>query len=439
MEAIVYLCIYLIEAYIFYQYAANLFELKYSYRKTVWGVLLAYAAMYAGSFFHNAFLNIFAFMSLSFLLFAWLFWINVPNALFHTIVLSVSMVLCEALSAAALSRYMPEIWQNWSRYSEMIFLGTFSKLLYFFSVQILSAIQKRRKVKRYTADLGTYLLILISLCIISVPFILCVMGWNLPYSRTLEYAIAIGSSIMFITLLLVYSLYGYNQKKSEAFTDLQMQLQKEKDAAEYYQVLVAQDEKQKIMIHDIKNHLQSIALLNQQNDQKKIEQYLDELFKSDSLRPSAQICSHALLNAILCRYRAQCMERSIHFQTDIRNGCVDFLNDEEITALFCNLLDNAMEAIGDTSDSFVEVSVSKRKNQPITTLVVKNSCKKAPKQEKTGQFLTKKSDSRYHGYGFRSVKQIAEKHYGYLQAYYDETEAAFHVIVSFSEQNRGDI
>ena len=433
MEAVVYLCIYLVEAYIFYQYAANLFELRYSQRKTVLGILSAHAIMYAVSFFHNAFGNIFVFALLSWLLLIWLFGINVFNALFHTIILSVSMVLCEALAAAILSGYMPEIWQNWSRYSEMIFLGTFSKFFYFIFTQVLAGVQRKRVVKRFTADFGTYLLILISLCIISVPFILCFLGWNLPYSRTLEYAIAIGSSIMFITLLLVYSLYGYNQKKSEAFTDLQMQLQKEKDAAEYYQVLVAQDEKQKIMIHDIKNHLQSIALLNQQNDQKKIEQYLDELFKSDSLRPSAQICSHALLNAILCRYRAQCMERSIHFQADIRSGCVDFLNDEEITALFCNLLDNAMEAIGDTSDSFVEVSVSKRKNQPITTLVVKNSCKDIPRQGKMGQFLTQKSNPQYHGYGFRSVKQIASQHHGHLQAYYDEVEAAFHVIVSFYE------
>ena len=50
--------------------------------------------------------------------------------------------------------------------------------------------------------------------------------------------------------------YGYNQKKSGEFTDLQLQLQKEKDAGKYYHMLAAQDEQQKIMIHDIKNHLQ---------------------------------------------------------------------------------------------------------------------------------------------------------------------------------------
>lgn len=65
MEAVVYLCIYLVEAYIFYQYAANLFELRYSQRKTVLGILSAHAIMYAASFFHNAFGNIFVFALLS--------------------------------------------------------------------------------------------------------------------------------------------------------------------------------------------------------------------------------------------------------------------------------------------------------------------------------------------------------------------------------------
>lgn len=431
MEAIVYLCIYLVEAYIFYQYASNLFVLKFSLRKTIFLILLGHVIMYVVSFCHNAYCNTFTFTLISFFLLLLLFTIRIPHALFHTIILSITMLLSESLTTAILSKYMSDIWLKWSHYSELTILATFSKLLYFIFTQILSTIQKKRVIKHSIADLGTYLLIMISLCVIAVPLILCSLGWNLPHSTTLEYTIAIGSALMFITLILVYSLYGYNQKKSGEFTDLQLQLQKEKDAAEYYHMLIAQDERQKIMIHDIKNHLQSLAQLNQNGNQQEVEQYLNELLQSDSLSASVQVCDHELLNAILCRYRMQCQELGINFHTDIRSGCADFLSDEEMTALFCNLLDNAIEAIGDTPDSFIEVSMAKRQNPPVTTLVVKNSCPNAPKQGSAGQLLTNKSDPKYHGYGLRSVNRIATKHHGHMQAYYDKADATFHVIVSF--------
>ena len=61
---------------------------------------------------------------------------------------------------------------------------------------------------------------------------------------------------------------------------MQLQLQKEHDSAEYYKMLIAQNENQRILIHDMKKHLQSIALLNEDNENEKIRAYIDQLMHS---------------------------------------------------------------------------------------------------------------------------------------------------------------
>lgn len=434
MDIVVYLSIFIAEAFIFCLYTFKLFIMKYSRVNTILYIALGYFAMYLLSFLHNAYLNVAVFTTIVFLLMLRLFSVRISQALFHTLILSSTMSLSEVIVTNVLSKYISTIWIDWVKWTHdfsFIILAFFSKLLYFLITQLFVIVLKKNKTQRTSLNFGTVLLIIINICALATVHILCQLGWTLPYSTTLEYTIAIGSALMFITLILVYSLYGYNQKKSGEFTDLQLQLQKEKDAAEYYHMLIAQDERQKIMIHDIKNHLQSLAQLNRNGNQQEVEQYLNELLQSDSLSPSVQVCDHELLNAILCRYRMQCQELGINFHTDIRSGCADFLSDEEITALFCNLLDNAIEAIGDTPDGFIEVSMAKRQNHPVTTLVVKNSCPNAPKQGSAGQLLTNKSNPKYHGYGLRSVNRIATKHHGHMQSYYDKTDATFHVILSF--------
>lgn len=52
---------------------------------------------------------------------------------------------------------------------------------------------------------------------------------------------------------------------------MQLLLQRESDSAKYYEMLLSQNENQRILIHDIKKHLQSIELLNAKMNQTKLQ------------------------------------------------------------------------------------------------------------------------------------------------------------------------
>ena len=119
-------------------------------------------------------------------------------------------------------------------------------------------------------------------------------------------------------------------------------------------------ENQRFFIHDMKNHLHSIELLNEQHDHKKVSAYIRQLMQSSDLKESSRLCDHDLLNSILCRYKHQCNNSHISFHTDIRSGTMNFMTDNDITSLFCNLLDNAMEAcmqIPEEEDRFIRIYI----------------------------------------------------------------------------------
>ena len=212
--------------------------------------------------------------------------------------------------------------------------------------------------------------------------------------------------------------------------DLQLSLQKECDTVKYYKMLIQQSEDQSQFVHDIKKHLQSIALLNENGDTGRISAYIESLIHSSALQSSSQICNNEFLNAILARYAAQCRKLNIAFRTDVRNGVCKFLKENDMTSLFCNLMDNAVEAAAQIPGSFIELSVSERKGTAFTIITLTNSCQKNPFAKNKNGISTTKPDKRYHGYGMKIIERIVRNYNGEIQNYYTEDNHTFHAIIT---------
>lgn len=142
------------------------------------------------------------------------------------------------------------------------------------------------------------------------------------------------------------------------------------------------------------------------------------------------ICNNEFLNALLCRYSVQCNELNISFRADIRNNVCNFLKEEDITSLFCNLLDNAIESAAQMQDSFLELSISERAGTNFTIVTLTNSCRKNPFSGQKKVLKTTKSDARHHGYGMKIIEKVVKKYHGEMQVYYSEETYTFHTIIT---------
>lgn len=228
---------------------------------------------------------------------------------------------------------------------------------------------------------------------------------------------------------------------------MQLQLQKEYDTLEYYKAIISNDEQQHILIHDIKNHLNTLAALNESGSKDKVDSYIQNIMASDVFKNPRRLCDHETMNIILARYMNLCRENNVTFTIDIRSNTLVRFTDTDITTLFCNLLDNALAAaksarvLYDTRidkeehdkeweavyAAFITLDI-KHSNTHQTLIVLVNSCPTDPFSN-DGKLYTTKSNKQFHGYGLRSVQKIVAKNNGNMEQYYKADGNEFHTII----------
>ncbi len=426
---IFYIIVYFIEAIILWQYCTNIFFSKFSNYKTCFFAIILYIIPCLIMFQKNIWLNLFTFLFSNFIYIILFFETKCFSALFHSTITTLIMSASELVVTGFMSNLTYDFFDGMSDLGNASIFATLSKILYFFMLQILLHFFVKSKEIKQPYNRGISLLTIVPVFTTVIALSFASISLDIKLSDIHNYLIAISAILMLIINLIVFSIYNYNQQKGKEFMELQLQLQKEYDSAEYYKMLNEQHENQNILIHDIKKHLNSISLLNKQGEQEKVANYIERIIHSSDLRDSVRMCDNTILNAILSRYLRKCQDAHISFRTDIRSGCADFLSDEDLTSLFCNLLDNAYESACKQKNSFIEINMERKEHTAFTLLTMTNSCWSDPFDPNTKQLISTKKDTLRHGFGIKSIKRILKKYNGDIQMYYDKEHITFHTII----------
>lgn len=425
---LIYILNFSMEAIITWQYSSKLFMVKHSLKKNLVVLTTLYTILLSVFLLKNEWLNALLFFFANAFYLYTQYILKWYAALFHSAVITAIMGMCELMGYGIISRFVPHFLTDTSNLYSVTFLSIFSKMLYFFIIFILTHIFANQSKNSSQQNKSVILLgfipissIFIMLSFISISEVATITSAN-------NWMIALSALFLLFINLLVFGINQYNQQKNTEFTEMQVLLQKEYDSNEYYKMLLQQSENQSILIHDIKKHLQSIDLLNEKKDYDKISAYIQQLLKSSDLKEFTRLCDHELLNAILSRYKRQCSDKNIEFIAGIRTGTMNNISDSDLTALFCNLLDNAMKAASGIPDGYVEISTSKKEPASFVMVSVINSCRDNPFV--ANSLVTGKADKKRHGFGIKSIQKIIKKYQGNMQMYYNDDASTFHTIIT---------
>lgn len=417
------------EAIAWGHYAANVFQPKRDKKARIFSLFVIYTALFLIFQLHVIWLNIFAFI-LGNLAFIFLCYDSrLSAALFHAGAATALMSIYELISYPFALQDTADI----HYFFKMILWAVLSKTPYAVSLILLSHVI--REGKEHSENSDSIIVSLICFPVISsvIMFILYMVSTSYPITKEHGQLISGGAILLLFMNLLVIYIYVHSKKRNQIFTDLQLSLQKEHDLSEYYQLLLKQNENQRILIHDIKNHLHSILLFNEQNEREKLDSYIRRLTQSPALANTVRVCDNKLLNLILYQYQQQCDEKNIRLQLDIRSGVIDFMEENDITSLFCNLLDNAVESAEKTADGRIELHIDRKSSTLYTMIAMVNSCRVSPYSKNGTLLVSHKEDSLRHGYGMKSVGRIVEKYGGEMRTYYDAENAAFHTVIAMEQ------
>lgn len=350
--------------------------------------------------------------------------------LFHSMITTCIMSLSEIV-VLGLSSHLNElnIFIN-PKITLIFFFTVLSKFLYFIGLRIIITLMHGSISENGYTNRATALLNIIPFVSLYIIIVLIAVLLNTPISIRFRHMLSSCAVLLLLMNVLIFYIYHYTQQKNREFTEIHIQLQKEYDMTEYYKTLFNQNEVQQILIHDIRKHLMVISQLNEQNDQDKISRYLDTLLNSSDLQNnSVHVSDNELLNSILCHYMQICRNKNIAFKVDVRKKLLQDLDYTELTALFCNLLDNAIEACSNIPDSYIELNITDKENTDITIINIINTCRIRPKFNQNGMPVSAKKNKFKHGFGLKSVERIVNKYNGNIKMYFDNEKMAFHTII----------
>lgn len=424
---------FLTEAVILWQYTSSLFATKHTAKRKFIILCGLYFILFAASLFNLKLINITLYFIFNFIFLYTQYCLNTYSAFFHSSILASVMILCEVMVYYIIRYFSPHFFEKAENFHFLAIFAIFSKLMFFTVIYIILHFLKGLQNRDEQQEKSVFLLALIPITSVFVMITFTKISDSCDLSPNLNWMLTLSAVFLLTINLLIFGIEQHNRKKSLEFTEMQLLLQRESDSAQYYEMLLSQHENQSILIHDIKKHLQSINTLNDKMEHDKIRQYIYELMQSSDLKEVSRLCDHEMLNAILARYGRQCLDKHINFHTDIRSGTIDFIADTDITSLFCNLLDNAIEAAGRSPDSFIEISVCKREKTPFIVITIINSSMKNPFDEQNDKLATTKSNKHKHGFGIKSIQKIVAKYQGDMQMYYNQESLTFHTVITLKQ------
>lgn len=184
----------------------------------------------------------------------------------------------------------------------------------------------------------------------------------------------------------------------------------EKQADMQYKYYLAQEQKYNVtvnILHDVDKHVKSIEALYASGESGDATEYMKEI--KNMLEPLIPIkyTGNPILDILLTDKVTISKEKGITFSVKIDNIKLDFLEAIDVTTIFGNLIDNAIEATEKvTGDRYVRINISPYKE--MVFIRIENTS--LPLKWKNGLPVSDKGKN--HGIGLLNVKRSIEKYDG---------------------------
>ena len=165
--------------------------------------------------------------------------------------------------------------------------------------------------------------------------------------------------------------------------------------------------------HDLKHQ---INLLKSGADTEKAGEYLEQMEREIKIYETQNKTGNKVLDTILTSKSMHCQRHGIELKFMGEGQLLNFMEDMDISALFGNMLDNAIESVVKIKDRQKRlISLHVIQDRQFIRIRTENYCEEDI-QFQDGLPITTKKDKRFHGYGTKSMKKIVEKYGGSVVA-----------------------
>lgn len=242
----------------------------------------------------------------------------------------------------------------------------------------------------------------------------------MPFLEFTKHSVIIAIIFCNIFLIVIINKIIKNMKKES-----EMEALNDKLDMQYNHYLSIQESQMKVrqLYHDINNHMACIKRV--QN--KDVNEYIDSINEELKGYKTTFNTSSMILDIILNEKKYICNKDNIELFCDINFSECDFIEMIDVSSIFSNILDNAIEACRKVGNNrYINI----RGTIVRSYYVIK--CENSKNNEvkiKNKKIITSKKDKFLHGIGLTSVKSSLNKYNGDLEIIDEENKFLINIYI----------
>lgn len=293
---------------------------------------------------------------------------------------------------------------GWIR--EMLFMSTLINMC-FLLVRLLFWLGAwallRRYLKRIAQNLTLRMWLVVDALLLAPITAIFTIIYFLPGEMIVVYPICITSIISSFGGIGLAAYISDSLRTEYGARELEAKLSYFKDKTE-------EEERVRRVYHDMKNHL--LVLQAQAEDSKEIGRSIESL--QEEIEGYEAYCrtGNDFLDVVIRDKIRAARSRGIDFQEMIRFGDSDFIDPLDISTIFGNALDNAIETSEKLAESMRLITVKASRIHDMMVIAVENNMR--PDMPVYGK--TSKKDTQMHGFGIPNIQSAAQKYGGQCTA-----------------------
>ena len=321
--------------------------------------------------------------------------------------------------------------QSFTRFEVMVI----SQTLYVYFYLML---KKRVDKDKFNSLNNKYYILLGTILLLTVTSILFVIWMNVniePNEDVNKYLALLTTCVSLLSITsiamidrIIIDMYEKNKNDLE--------LQKIKMENTYFSDVNSVLEEIRILKHDMRGELAIIHGYNQLNQRDKIDAHIEKKLKELDLHLVQQIDSENIITSFLNLKIKEAISKgiAIEVETNLTDDDEIFIDKEEICRILNNIINNAIEANAACDEKYIDLYINIFDNH----FVIQSENPYVGKLlKKDNKFLTIKEDKTKHGYGLKSIKNIAEKYDGSMEIISDNN--VFWINVQMVNKNSDNI
>lgn len=231
-------------------------------------------------------------------------------------------------------------------------------------------------------------------------------------------------SIVFLNIFIT-KIFESISKNNEMKNELLLYEQQANLNYEYYNSLENKYKNSRKIIHDIKNHLQTIESLYKDKEETVAASYTEDLYKIFNKLEQRYYTYNKVLNIILNDKIEFAEKFGVKLDCKIGDVELDFIKDIDLTTIFTNLLDNAIDEVKEFDEN-KEVYLKVDKFNDFLVINTHNDLKSKPLKDGDKFKTTKKNHS---GLGLQNVKVAIEKYNGNMKVNFEDKCFKVNIVI----------